>query len=129
MADGWISGILRQNFLLCSLCTNFSTAEQGGGRVGGRKERGGRELRQPYNTVLSRKATKSSHIELMPHHKAKEESSYQWEQLQVMVGPIGDLYRHHSLNRAITGLAKCPPKKQTHSHWTVETLCIDSSRV
>ena len=38
--------------------------------------------------------------------------------------PIGALYRHHSLNRDITGSAKCPPEKQTHSHWAVETLHV-----
>ena len=38
---------------------------------------------------------------------------------------IGALHRCHSLNRDITGSAKCPPGKQTHSHWAVETLCID----
>ena len=27
--------------------------------------------------------------------------------------PIGALQRDHSLNRDITGLAKCPPEKQT----------------
>ena len=32
------------------------------------------------------------------------------------------LYRHHSLDHDITGLAKCPLEKQTHSHWPVETL-------
>ena len=38
--------------------------------------------------------------------------------------PIGALYRRHSLNRDITGSAKCPPEKQTRSHLVVETLCI-----
>ena len=41
------------------MCTNFSPAEQGGGRKGrgerggrkGRGERGGRGLSQPYSTV------------------------------------------------------------------------------
>ena len=46
--------------------------------------------------------------------------------VQVMAGPIASLHRCYSLNRDITGLAKCPPEKQTCSHWTVETLCIDS---
>ena len=41
--------------------------------------------------------------------------------------PIGALYRCHSFNHDITGLAKCPPEKQTSSHQTVETLCMDSS--
>ena len=36
--------------------------------------------------------------------------------------PIGVLYRHHSLNRDITGSVKYPPEKQTRSHWPVETL-------
>ena len=30
--------------------------------------------------------------------------------------PVHDaLYRHHSLNRDITGSTKCPPEKQTRS--------------
>ena len=41
--------------------------------------------------------------------------------------PIGALYRRHSVNRDITGSAKCPPEKQTSSHLAVETLCMDSS--
>ena len=41
--------------------------------------------------------------------------------------PVGALYRCHSVNRDITWLAKSPPEKQTHAHWTVETLCIDTS--
>ena len=53
-------------------------------------------------------ATKSSHIEPIPHYS-----------------PIGAPYKHHFINHDI-GSAKCPPEKQTHSHWTVETLCIDS---
>ena len=45
------------------------------GWVGGRKERGGRG--SDYHTALFRagEATKSSHIEPIPHHKAKEASS------------------------------------------------------
>ena len=39
-----------------------------------------------------------------------------------MASPIDALYMCHSLNRDITGSAKCPPEKQTRSHWTVETL-------
>ena len=41
--------------------------------------------------------------------------------------PIGALYRCHSLNGDITESAKCHPEKQTSSHWTVETLCMDNS--
>ena len=39
--------------------------------------------------------------------------------------PIGALYSYHSFNHHITGSAKCPPKKQTSSHWTVETLSME----
>ena len=39
--------------------------------------------------------------------------------------PIGVLCGRHSLNCDITGLAKCPPEKQTQSHWAVEALCMD----
>ena len=68
MADGWISGLLRQFFLVC---TNFSPAERGGGWVGGRGGGPG-----PYTaTFRAGEATKSSHIEPIPHHKAMEASS------------------------------------------------------
>ena len=59
------------------------------------------------------KANKSNHIEPIPHHKAREASSQQWEQFQVIAGPNGAM---HSLNCDITGSAKCPPEKQTRSH-------------
>ena len=39
MADGWISGLLRQLFLVC---TNFRPVEQGGGWVDGIDGRGGK---------------------------------------------------------------------------------------
>ena len=58
-------------------------------------------------------ANKSSHIEPIPHHKAREASSQRWEQFQVIAGPNGAM---HSLNGDITGSAKCPPEKQTRSH-------------
>ena len=32
---------------------------------------------------------------------------------------VGASYRSHTLNRGITGPTKCPPEKQTHSHWAV----------
>ena len=77
-------------------------------------------------TFRAGEATKSSHIESIPHHKAREASSQQWEQFQVIVSPIDALCCCHSLKRDITGSAKCSPEKQTRSHWTVEMLYIDS---
>ena len=65
MADGWISGLLRQFFLVC---TNFNQAEQGGGWIGG----GSDNHTAPFRAG---EATKSSHIGPIPHHKAKEVSS------------------------------------------------------
>ena len=66
---------------------------------------------------------------LSPHHTTRPRrrlandgnSSRSWPaQLVPSIGAI--LLTVHD----ITGLAKCPPEKQTRSHWTVETLCIDS---
>ena len=70
MADGWVSGLLR--FFL--VCTNFSPVEQG---LGGWKEgRGGVGLGSDFHIALFRaEVTKSSHIESISHHKAKEKSS------------------------------------------------------
>ena len=49
------------------VCTNFSPVERGRGGIGGSDF---------YTTTFrAREATKSSHIELIPHHKAREESS------------------------------------------------------
>ena len=70
MTNGWISGLLRRFFLVC---TNFSPMEQGG-----RGWEGGDQRREPdfhTATFSAGEATKSSHIEPIPHHKAREASS------------------------------------------------------
>ena len=75
-------------------------------------------------TFVAGEANKSSHIEPIPHHKAREASSQRWEQFQVIAGLNGAM---HSLNCDITGSAKCPPESRpAHIYWTVEMLCIDS---
>ena len=38
--------------------------------------------------------------------------------------PTGAFQKCHSPNHDVTGLAKCPPEKQTSYHWTVEALCM-----
>ena len=54
--------------------TNFSLAGRGGGQVGGRGGEGGGSANH-IATCRGGKATKSSHIEPIPCHKAKEASS------------------------------------------------------
>ena len=83
--------------------------QQSDERVGGME---GWEVAQKYN--LARK----SHQGPIPHRKAKEASSY--IAMAAVPGhgqPIGTLYRCHSLSHDITWSAKCPPEKQTRSHW------------
>ena len=43
--------------------------------------------------------------------------------------PIDAFYRCYYHIRGFAGSEKCLPEKQTTSHWTVETLCMDSSCV
>ena len=74
MADGWISGLLRRFFLVC---TNFSPGEQGGGWVGERGEVGGGS---DYHTAPFRvgEATESSpyHTTRPRRHLANDGNSF-----------------------------------------------------
>ena len=37
---------------------------------------------------------------------------------------IGAFHERHYQVRDFTGSAKCPPERQTSSHWPIDTLCM-----
>ena len=112
MADGWITGLLRHFFLVC---TNFSTAERGvRGRGGGSDYH-----KAPFR---AREATKSSHIVSIPHqsiatlknclceqvcfsggHFAEPVMSRlrEWHLLRAPIGPATWNCSHHGLDTSL----------------------------
>ena len=50
------------------------------------------------------------------------------EQFQALATQLVPSISTNVSNCDITGLAKCPPEKQTSPHWSVETLYIECSR-